>query len=35
MEVYVVMGGCVDDEHIIAIYRKQKKAERRAAMENA
>lgn len=24
MEVYVVCGGCIDDYHIIAIYRSSK-----------
>ena len=34
MKVYVVMGGCVTDEHIIAIYTCEKKAQQRAAAEN-
>lgn len=34
MEVYVVCGGCVDDYHIIAIYRSAKKAEKRVKEEN-
>lgn len=27
MQVYIVCGGCVDDHHIIAVYRSAKKAE--------
>ena len=34
MEVYVVCGGCVDDYHIIAIYKSVKKAEKRVKEEN-
>ena len=29
MQVYIVTGGCVDDYHIIAVYRSLKKAEKR------
>lgn len=35
MLVYVVFGGCWGDEHIIAIYRNEKKAQKRADKENA
>ena len=28
MQVYIVCGGCVDDHHIIAVYRSAKKAEK-------
>lgn len=34
MLVYVVFGGCWGDEHIIAIYRNEKKAQKRADEEN-
>ena len=34
MEVYVVVGGCAGDEHIIAIYKSEKKAEKRVEKEN-
>lgn len=34
MKVYVVFGGCWGDEHIIAVYRNEKKAEKRAEKEN-
>ena len=34
MKVYVVLGGCVTDEHIIAIYTSEKKAQKRATEEN-
>lgn len=34
MQVYVVMGGCVDDQHIIAIYDGEQAAESRAEHEN-
>lgn len=34
MQVYIVCGGCVDDHHIIAVYRSLKKAEKRAEQEN-
>lgn len=32
--VFVVMGGCVGDEHIIAIYTSARKAERRKIRED-
>lgn len=34
MQVYIVCGGCVDDHHIIAVYRSAKKAEKRVEQEN-
>lgn len=34
MEVYIVMGGCVGDEHVIAVYQNEKAAEARAEAEN-
>ncbi len=34
MEVYVVVGGCVGDYHIIAIYQNKRDAEARANQEN-
>ena len=34
MQVYIVTGGCVDDYHIIAVYRSLKKAEKRVEKEN-
>ncbi|WP_420908844.1 DUF7336 domain-containing protein [Flintibacter muris] len=34
MQVYIVCGGCVDDYHIIAVYRLAKKAEKRVEQEN-
>ena len=34
MQVYIVLGGCVDDEHIIAVYDNKQSAEARAAQEN-
>lgn len=34
MQVYVVMGGCVGDQHIIAIYDNEQAAEARAEQEN-
>lgn len=34
MEVYIVCGGCVDDHHIIAVYKSSKKAEKRVEQEN-
>lgn len=34
MQVYIVCGGCVDDHHIIAVYRSAKKAEKRVKQEN-
>lgn len=34
MKVYVVCGGCIDDFHIIAIYRSAQKAEKRSREEN-
>lgn len=33
MQVYIVCGGCVDDHHIIAVYRSAKKAEKRVKQE--
>lgn len=35
MDVFVVMGGCTGDEHIIAIYHTEKKANRRKLLEQA
>lgn len=34
MKVFVVMGGCWGDEHIIAIYTSERKAQKRAEQEN-
>lgn len=34
MQVYIVLGGCVDDEHIIAVYDNEQSAEAKAAQEN-
>ncbi|WP_251316703.1 DUF7336 domain-containing protein [Flintibacter muris] len=34
MQIYIVCGGCVDDYHIIAVYRSLKKAEKRVELEN-
>ena len=34
MEVYLVMGGCIGDQHVIAIYGNEKKANARAEAEN-
>ena len=34
MQVYIVVGGCIDDFHIIAVYSSLKKAEKRVAKEN-
>lgn len=34
MQVYIVCGGCVDDHHIIAVYRSVKKAEKCVEQEN-
>lgn len=34
MKVYIVCGGCVDDYHIIAVYKSLKKAEKRKNQEN-
>lgn len=31
--VFVVMGGCYGDEHIIAIYRSERKANKRKKLE--
>lgn len=33
-QVYVVIGGCCDDYHIIAIYKSKAEAEKRAEQEN-
>lgn len=35
MDVYLVMGGCWGDEHVIAVYRNEAKAVKRAEKENA
>lgn len=34
MEVYLVMGGCQEDQHVIAVYQNEKAAEARAKAEN-
>lgn len=34
MEVYLVMGGCWGDQHVIAVYQDEKAAEARAEAEN-
>ena len=34
MQVYIVLGGCAGDEHIIAVYDNEKSAEGRAKQEN-
>lgn len=34
MQVYLVMGGCWGDEHVIAVYKSLKKAEKRVKQEN-
>jgi len=34
MVIYVIVGGCVTDEHIIAIYKNKAKADNRADKEN-
>ena len=34
MQVHIVLGGCVGDEHIIAVYDNKQSAEARAAQEN-
>ena len=34
MEVYLVMGGCWGDQHVIAVYQDEKAAEARAKAEN-
>lgn len=34
MKVYIVCGGCIDDYHIIAVYRSEKKAKERVKLEN-
>lgn len=34
MEVYLVMGGCPEDQHVIAVYQNEKAAEARAEAEN-
>ena len=34
MEVYLVIGGCPEDQHVIAVYQNEKAAEARAKSEN-
>jgi len=34
MEVYLVMGGCLGAQHVIAVYQDEKAAEARAEAEN-
>lgn len=34
MEVYIVQGGCIGDQHIIAVYDNEQAAEARAEAEN-
>lgn len=34
MEVYLVIGGCWGDRHVIAVYQDEKAAEARAKAEN-
>lgn len=34
MEVYIVQGGCIGDQHIIAVYDNEQAAENRAKAEN-
>lgn len=34
MQVYIVMGGCISDQHIIAVYDSITAAEKRKEQEN-
>lgn len=34
MQVYIVQGGCIDDQHIIAVYDNERAARIRAKAEN-
>lgn len=34
MKVYIVVGGCFGDTHIIGVYKNQDDAEKRAKSEN-